>query len=391
MIILENDGLISKRSITTFGVSSKENESAIGYFGTGLKYAIAILLRENIDITIYIGEEKLIFTKETETVRVDDFDIVCMNGEKLGFTTELGKTWTLWQAFRELYCNCTDENGRIFKSMRAKTSPDKTVVAVEGKEFTRIFDNKKDYFLDSDAIYHTDYLEVHAGSSSVVFYKGVRVLELEKPSLFTYNITSPIDLTEDRTIKSIYQIKSKMSELALTCTDTEMVEALCTAGKDRYEHDIDYDWCYTPSDAFMSVVGGLHKEFSGSVNRSALNKFTQLYKHNTEPVISEITTIQEAQLSKAVSFCALIGHDVSTYPIVITDFMGEGILGMAKNGRIYITTRVFMMGTKYLAATILEEYFHLHFKLHDETRDMQNFLFDVIMTVGEEFALKEPI
>ena len=71
MIIFENDGLIDKRSITTFGISSKENSSAIGYFGTGLKYAIAILLRENINITIYIGNERLEFTKEKELERIN--------------------------------------------------------------------------------------------------------------------------------------------------------------------------------------------------------------------------------------------------------------------------------------------------------------------------------
>lgn len=45
MIIFRNKGVIDPKSITTFGVSSKENPGAIGFFGTGLKYAIAILLR----------------------------------------------------------------------------------------------------------------------------------------------------------------------------------------------------------------------------------------------------------------------------------------------------------------------------------------------------------
>lgn len=45
MIIFRNAGTIDPKSITTFGVSSKENPGAIGFFGTGLKYALAILLR----------------------------------------------------------------------------------------------------------------------------------------------------------------------------------------------------------------------------------------------------------------------------------------------------------------------------------------------------------
>lgn len=58
-VIFRNKGIIDPRSITTFGVSSKDSESAIGYFGTGLKYAIAILLREGCKIDIYTGGDFL--------------------------------------------------------------------------------------------------------------------------------------------------------------------------------------------------------------------------------------------------------------------------------------------------------------------------------------------
>ena len=44
-IIFTNQGEIDIRAVTTFGVSVKNDNSAIGMFGTGLKYAIAIILR----------------------------------------------------------------------------------------------------------------------------------------------------------------------------------------------------------------------------------------------------------------------------------------------------------------------------------------------------------
>lgn len=391
MIIFENEGLISKRSITTFGVSSKENESAIGYFGTGLKYAIAILLRENIDITIYIGKEKLVFTKETETVRVDDFDIVCMNGEKLGFTTELGKNWALWQAFRELYCNCTDEYGKIRKGKRVASSASKTVVAVKGKEFDAIYDNLDEYFLSSEPIYKDNSVEIHSGGNNAIFYKGVRIHSTNKPTLYTYNFISSVSLTEDRTVSSLYSLNCQLGRMVLACDDGDIIRNMCTAPDTCYESEIDFNWSTDPSDAFLSTIGALHKEFSRSVNRSALAKFLAIHKSKAEPEKKEVSDIQKMQLVKAIKFCKLIGHKVDDYPIIVTDFMGDGVLGMARDGNIYVSSRVFMTGTKYLAATILEEYFHLQFKLHDETYEMQNFLFDVIMTVGEQFALKEPL
>lgn len=56
-VIFENPGEIDPRMISTFGVNVKENDSAIGFFGTGLKYAIAILLRNHHRISIQLIEE----------------------------------------------------------------------------------------------------------------------------------------------------------------------------------------------------------------------------------------------------------------------------------------------------------------------------------------------
>lgn len=391
MIIFENKGLIDKRSITTFGISSKENSSAIGYFGTGLKYATAILLREGLDITICIGNEKLTFETKKEAVRVDEFDFIYMNGERLGFTTELGKTWQLWQAFREIYCNCTDEHGAIYKDESFSPKEGVTIIAVDGVEFQRIFDNKRDIFIDSTPIYCGPRIDIHSGSSKFLFYKGVRVAELDRPTLYTYNFTGSLDLTEDRTIKDVSDIRIRLGELAITCTDKDILNNLCTANKDLFENKIDFDLWHVPSDEFMSVVGQLKNNFSSSLNSSALKKFGSHANHHFEPEESVLNHVQTMQLTRAIDFNKLIGFDVDSYPIVVTDFMGDGILGMAKDGKIYIAKQVFMMGTKYLASTLLEEFIHLRFRYADETREMQNFLFDALVTTGETFALKEPV
>jgi len=144
MIVFKNSGNIDIKSITTFGVSSKENDSAIGYFGTGLKYAIAILLREGCEITIHTGGKKYEFGTQRQTVRVDEFTFVTMNGEALAFTTELGKNWQLWQAFRELYCNCTDEGGTIYQSDTFDASESDTVIVAKGQRLDAIWATKED-------------------------------------------------------------------------------------------------------------------------------------------------------------------------------------------------------------------------------------------------------
>ena len=44
-------GKLDLRSLSTFGLNAKPNTTnPIGYFGTGMKYAIAVLLRKHVSI-----------------------------------------------------------------------------------------------------------------------------------------------------------------------------------------------------------------------------------------------------------------------------------------------------------------------------------------------------
>jgi hypothetical protein len=61
---LTNAGLIPMEAVTTMGVSAKEGENPIGFFGTGLKYAIASLLRTSHKITIWRGLDRYDFATE---------------------------------------------------------------------------------------------------------------------------------------------------------------------------------------------------------------------------------------------------------------------------------------------------------------------------------------
>ena len=70
-------------------------------FGTGLKYAIAIILRHG-ELSLYFRRvNKYSFNTAKETIRDKEFDIIYMNEVPLSFTTEQGKTWEMWQAVRD--------------------------------------------------------------------------------------------------------------------------------------------------------------------------------------------------------------------------------------------------------------------------------------------------
>jgi hypothetical protein len=52
-VIFQNLGLIDLRAVQIMGLNAKESKNPIGQFGTGLKYAIAVLLRNNCSVSIF--------------------------------------------------------------------------------------------------------------------------------------------------------------------------------------------------------------------------------------------------------------------------------------------------------------------------------------------------
>src|SRR5690606_21571397 len=111
MIVFENSGAIDMRAAITLGVSVKTGSNPIGFFGTGSKKAISVILAEGGTITIFSGRTKHEFTTARRKIRGHPFKMIIHNGKELQFTTDYGKTWAPWQAFRELYSNVLDEGG----------------------------------------------------------------------------------------------------------------------------------------------------------------------------------------------------------------------------------------------------------------------------------------
>lgn len=387
-IIFKNAGEIDPRSITTFGVSSKENASAVGFFGTGLKYAIAILLREGCGITIFAGKRQLTFGTKHDKIRVDSFEFVTMNRRRLGFTTELGKTWDLWQAFRELYCNCLDEGGTVREAKPGEViepDPDHTTIMVTGGAFAEVYRNRSDIILETEPLETSEGCDIHPGPSQFMFYRGVRAYRLPHASMFTYNIKRKVDLTEDRTIKYLFEAEGALRRTIMESPNADRIRSIVTASKGTMEHSLEFGGI-VPGDAFLGEVRKLSNDFSRELNNSALEACRPWLLEALPEEGETLDKLEASRLDKAVDFCCAVGFEVNTYPIVVTEWLGEGVLGRAHDGKIYISKRTFMMGTKMVAGTLIEEFLHLRHNLQDCDRNMQNFLMDTIVSLGERIT-----
>lgn len=387
-VYFQNDGILDPVSITTFGVNAKDNDNPIGYFGTGLKYAIAILLRHKQSILIKSGDAEYRFTVKNETVRNKDFDVVCMNDTPLGFTTELGKEWELWQAFRELYCNTLDEKGVITNKL-IEHSENQTTIIVDGDLFHECFLNKGDVILDLPIYLATERCDFHKNKSNHIYYKGIRIYDLRHPSFMTYNIHYGLDISEDRSAKYVFQIRNKIATLIVTCEDRQLIKEILTCGNNYFEWELDYadDPLRKPSETFLDVASQLRLNPKA---HHSIQKVLHAHRRIPEPLDAELTHIQNVMLDRAIKFCRQIGYPVDKYRIIASADLKSGIMGLAENNTIYLSVDAFGIGTKYLASTMIEEYLHLHTGYGDMTRELQNHLFNDIVSLGEQL-LGEPV
>lgn len=390
-IIFENDGLIDPIGITTFGVNAKVTDNPIGYFGTGLKYAIAVLLRCGQKITIWRGDESLRFSVQTHSTRGKDVSVVCMNGQPLGFTTDLGKTWEMWQAFRELFCNCSDEGGTCWETVDFNPRRGRTSVVVEGDQFCAVYQKRGEYLLQSKPMFKFDGIEVHEGASQTIFYKGIAVARLpaNRRPLHTYNITGWLELTEDRTVKYDWQPYERVAEAIQRCGDVTFIEECLKAdpskhdGMGGFEANLDFNFHgVKPESAFLNTVERLSTSNAPKINESARAHAQKFYKA-APPVPLTLDAEQKQALDAAMGFCADLGFAVDKYPIRFVQTLGQGVMGQVFGGEIFLTRDAFMAGTKQVAITLVEEFLHLEHGVEDASRAMQERLLHELVTLGE--------
>jgi len=383
MIHFKNKGKIDPRAITIMGASVKK-ENSIGFFGTGLKYAIAICLRNGLEISIFSGNEKFEFSKKPVNISGVEFDVVTMNGQELGFTTQQGKTWELWQAFRELYCNCIDEGGEGYSSPNQETcGDDETLISVTGKEFQDIFENLELFICLGNPNIQTESADIFLKPSSGIFYKTVLVKEKIGMSLLTYNIKKQIDLTEDRTAKYDFQVRNRICHALSEIEDDTLLERVLSCGSEFYEGKLDFDIHQKPSETFLNVCARLSERKEKNLNPCAL-QYAQKHANIKDSYDDfELSAMQKSMLERADSLLLLAGFNANKYPRRFVKKMGLGTLALAQNGTVYISEDAFLKGTKLLAHALIEENWHLEFGYEDETRAFQTFLFDNILTLIE--------
>lgn len=380
MYIFQNPGSIDPILIRTFAASVKEKENPIGKFGTGLKYAIARILATQGTLRIVTDDNDLHFSTKRVEIRNKEFNLVCMNGEELGFTTELGSHWEPWMVFRELACNALDENGEYFWSHESNFlhSPGTTAVIVTGSLMRQAWGSRAETIITNPPPG-----EVLATPSKHIYLNGVRVFTPELPTRLTYNLLTA-ELTEDRTLQNPYGVcQHTFSQIIAKCNNKEIIEAALSCSEQEYvEGSLLFGYVGTPSPEFLATVRTMRK--NGTLKCNGAAKFartnTDIFNEST-PVINLDPYKRTMHLKAFEIASGMLGINAE-FDIRYSNELPPTMLGFvvdANSNKVIISEQCFDLGLNMLAGTIFEEMVHIVKGFKDETRGFQNYLINALV------------
>lgn len=380
-----NSEPIDLNAIAIMGVSVKTGDNPIGYFGTGLKFSIATLLRTGHRVTLYRDAEMIEFSVRAETIRGEEFNRVVMGDEPLGFTTHLGRNWEPWQAYRELRCNCTDEGGTISDERPRGTFG--TVFEVDGEAISQCHRNRREIFLDSSPAFANDECAIHFGETRHAFYKGVRAHKHAQHAIFTYNITTDLELTEDRTAKHGFMVDYYAERALAECNDEDIVEQALMAPRRTYENNLTYANAGRPSAAFMDVAFRLRH--NSHCNLGAVKLWEKHAKVKVAYTEATLDAFDEQQIAAAIKLVSRLGVEIDRRDFMVVEGLGESIFGTVRGSRILIAKATLDFGIRFIASTLYEEWLHKKESLRDESRQLQNLLFEKLFSMTERVCALE--
>lgn len=397
-ICFSNPGELDLRALRIHGINAKPNSTnPIGFFGTGLKYAIAVCLREGFEIFIQPGDgRELSITLEKTYFRGKDFYVPYLEKDPLPFTLELGKHWEVWQVYRELRSNASDENGIVsFAHKREEPAQNAVRIYIRGDAMCDVHSESKKYFFDDpQAIQLSNEVQRSTTNPGVIFYRGIRVGDFDTtPSPYSYNIMSTLNLTEDRTISSYFPVYHAIEAAIEQHEDDELVREYL----ESIAHNSVFEKLITP------VEQSINLQLSSS--RAAKRVALEMYKkepHRLNPKYFKWcrTHLKETVDYKSIDWDAqdreiiqntetlfrLVGLPLDQYKVRWKVELGDDLLGKVEDGIIFIGLRAFEEGERCVIATVLEEFIHRHYGISDYSRAFQDKIIRLWATLAQRYV-----
>ena len=420
-IMIENKGELDVSSLILLGASTKrEDDSKIGFFGSGNKYAIATLIRMGVGFRIFSGNNEVVITTNDINFRGRTFKQILIDGQQTSLTTDMGPQWEEWMALREWVSNSLDEGQSNIVTDTENIS---------GKDgYTRFFvehspgikvviDNWNEYFtFDRDDAKFENKLgklfpQTNIDETMVLFRKGIRVYLAEgTKSLYQYDLNA-FSINESRIIDNLYSAGCRILECINTIDDVTILKNILRKAfvGDYFESGLSWKWGVPKLsehwrkaiDDYIIVVdsiSGYYEELLRTKNHYLVSAEmayqikhsfpdVQVYGINSEGAQIahkkiEPTKKMEFLLKECVTFLQETEYNLAD-PIELVEFDRTDVLGLAEGGKILLSPKLFEMGKKEIVRTIVEEQEHLRSGLKDCTRAFQNHWINLFISEKE--------
>lgn len=437
-ILIQNDGEIESNSFELIGASTKRDEKGkIGFFGSGLKYSIAYMMRKGIGFKIFSGLKEFNFTTKEEMIKDKSFERICINGVATSYTTTMGPTWTHdWFVLREIYCNAIDEGTCTLVKEIENPQPTegKTRIFIELTDTLRETINNWDaYFADERTPVNSvencytcfigtgdgggpqQRVDIFNRTEGVLYRRGIRV-SANEDFLYDYGLQY-VDINEDRTAKHDGALSYvSCSLMGLFCSDAYVRSVLRTGDKEKTSFEyrslsvasvsrFGPEWVAFSQDALLVVkeIAGKYAEVIQQTTKEVFflpSIFARNLKKNLPSItilgmgniignfgFNEITKTSKMDYLLKEVLSSLKGMNYTVhYDIIVVEFDKEDVMGRAdmKNKRILLADTTFDKGRREIAQTIMEENEHLISGKEDETREFQNHIFSGWLKYMEE-------
>lgn len=430
-LAIKSQGEIEMNALTLLGASTKRaDQTKIGYFGSGLKYTMAVLLRRKIPFVIYQGANKIDIRTEQTEFRGQDFERIVVNGEVTSLTTSMGIDWEPWMAVRETYSNALDEPNCQLINMPDQPTGEAgwtTIGIYLNEDFTDFCEKPGSYFTDflqaETLLYSSDdgKLYTNGDGDRTIYRKGIRAYYDGKKAMFKYDLANP-ELTETRTLKYSWSVFQNTIPLMLCkLNDVWLIQHILS--NILYCEELNADWNihYGPAweeaiedrtlivrgqENFVSrfldkphwilpesMVTGLKRSFP-SIKIAGQSQSGYKYL-----VVESLTSRQEGILEAAKMFMQDADNPI-TYNVTVVDFLDKNIMGLAIPGRlkrvgyleeqqtgepeILLSRLTLERGLKETVCTLVEEQAHIDSEQADETRGFQDYLIRKYVSALEE-------
>lgn len=426
---IKNKGQIQETALTLLGASTKRNqENKIGFFGSGNKFALAYLIRNNYEVSLFGGLNELKISTVKKLLGQEEFDVITINDQLTSITTEFGAKWKLWQALREVYSNALDEGEgtiELVNEISPKENETHYYIKIRA-ELIEWFGNYNSYFCENkEVVFENKFgriLKKHDDKGHL-YRRGISVWHSDSNSLYDYDVPD-ITITEDRVVAYSWQIAERVWKLIYSCTNEEVIKNILTnsANTGMFEGKVsDYSDISSNeiSEEFKSVLTSMRvvsKNMTGYLKEDERQSTTvlpsEIYKSvnhllgddnkskefkvgldGTFYRAFEFSGLHIATLDKVKEFCKEANFtEVLQYEIVGGIFERKSIMGYADRGQkqIVVSDLGIEKGANYLLEIIIEEYIHLKYDAQDETRAFQDGIIQElvkILKVKNTFAL----